>query len=103
MYRFGCIHRTLYETGLLYQQTAGEGEDCGRSHSRPTSPSLLVRVTAMEDLLRSLLRPTIALRFSQQLSADHLVLELREDEDRFDDVADRGRAEADVLDRAPPL
>ena len=31
------------------------------------------------------------------------MLELREDERGFGDVADRGRAEADVLDRAPPL
>ena len=44
-----------------------------------------------------------AVRFSQQLSADHLVFELREDECGFDDVADRSRAEADVLDGAPPL
>ena len=32
-----------------------------------------------------------------------LVLELHEDERGFDDVADRGRADADVLDGAPPL
>jgi hypothetical protein len=31
------------------------------------------------------------------------VLELREDECGFGDVADRGRAERDVLDGAPPL
>ena len=36
---------------------------------------------------------TAPLRFSQQLSADHLVLELREDERGLDDVADRGRAD----------
>jgi hypothetical protein len=36
-------------------------------------------------------------------SADHLVLELREDEHGFDDVADGRRADADVLDGAPPL
>ena len=41
--------------------------------------------------------------FSQRLSADHLVLELHEDEDGFGDVADRGRADADVLDGAPAL
>ena len=39
----------------------------------------------------------------QRLSADHLVLELHEDERGSGDVADRGRAEADLLDGAPPL
>jgi hypothetical protein len=43
------------------------------------------------------------MRFSQRLSADHLVLELCEDEHGFADVADRGRADADVLDGAPSL
>ena len=43
------------------------------------------------------------MRFSQRLSADHLVLELREDKRGFGDVADRGRAQADVLDGAPAL
>ena len=45
----------------------------------------------------------LSLRFSQQLSADHLVLELREDERGLDDVADRGRADRDALQDAPPL
>jgi hypothetical protein len=31
------------------------------------------------------------------------VLELREDERGFDDIADRGRAERDVLDGTPAL
>jgi hypothetical protein len=44
-----------------------------------------------------------AMRFSQRVSADHLVLELREDKRGFGDVADRGRAKADVLDGAPAL
>ncbi len=43
------------------------------------------------------------MRFSQQLLADHLVLELREDERGLDDVADRGRADRDALQDAPPL
>ena len=43
------------------------------------------------------------MRFSQRLSADHLVLELREDKRGPGDVADRGRAQADVLDGAPAL
>jgi hypothetical protein len=43
------------------------------------------------------------LRFSQQLSADRLVLELREGEGGFCDVADRGWAEHDVLQGALPL
>jgi pimeloyl-ACP methyl ester carboxylesterase len=43
------------------------------------------------------------LRFSQQLSADHLVLELHQDEDGLCDVADRGRADHDVLQDAPAL
>ncbi len=46
---------------------------------------------------------TMLMRFSQQLSADHLVLELREDERGLDDVADRGRADRDALQDAPPL
>ena len=42
-------------------------------------------------------------RFSQRVSADHLVLELHEDERGFYDVADRGRADRDSLQGAPPL
>ena len=43
------------------------------------------------------------MKFSQRLSVDRLVLELRQDERGFDDVADRGGAEADALDGPPPL
>src|SRR6266702_5115712 len=43
------------------------------------------------------------MRFSQQVSADHLVLELHENERGFYDVADRGRADRDSLQRSPPL
>ena len=49
------------------------------------------------------LRAPGILRFSQQLSCDHLVLELHEDEHGFDDVADRGRADRNVLNGAPAL
>ena len=49
------------------------------------------------------MRLGVTMRFSQRLSADHLVLELHEDEDGFCDVADRCRAEHDVLQGAPPL
>jgi len=40
-------------------------------------------------------------RFSQRLSGDHLVLDLREDECGFDDVAYLGRADGDVPEGAP--
>jgi hypothetical protein len=40
---------------------------------------------------------------SHDFSADHLVLELDEDQDGFGDVADRGGAEHDVLEGAPAL
>ena len=46
---------------------------------------------------------TDILRFSQLLSADHLVLELHQDKRGFGDVADRARADHDVLHDAPPL
>ena len=39
----------------------------------------------------------------QQLLADHLVLELHQNQDGLGDVADRGRADHDVLQGAPPL
>src|SRR5947209_13587445 len=41
------------------------------------------------------------LRFSQRLSGDHLVLDLRENECGFHDVAYLGRADGDVLEGAP--
>jgi hypothetical protein len=40
---------------------------------------------------------------SRSPSADHLVLELQQDEDGFCDVADRAGAEHDVLQGAPAL
>jgi hypothetical protein len=43
------------------------------------------------------------MRFSQRLSADDLVLDLREDECGFRDVADAAGIEADVLERVPSL
>lgn len=42
-------------------------------------------------------------KFSQQLSADHLVLELHRDEHCFRDVADRGRVDHDSQQDAPAL
>jgi hypothetical protein len=42
-------------------------------------------------------------KFSQRLSADHLVLELHKDKRGFGDVADRARTDHDVLQDAPPL
>src|SRR4051794_38608584 len=47
--------------------------------------------------------PSRVLKFSQRLSADHLVFELHQDERGFGDVADRGRADHDVLQGAPAL
>ena len=41
------------------------------------------------------------MRFSQRLSADHLVLDLREDECCHCDGADRGRVGGDVPEGAP--
>src|SRR5690348_6704137 len=43
------------------------------------------------------------MRFSQRLSADHLVLELHQDKRGFGDVAYRARADHDMLQDAPPL
>ncbi|HYA52475.1 MAG TPA: FtsK/SpoIIIE domain-containing protein, partial [Streptosporangiaceae bacterium] len=60
----------------------------------PLMQAGLVRILAADPKL---------MRFSQRLSGDHLVLELHEDEDGFGDVADRGRADADVLHGAPAL
>jgi hypothetical protein len=44
-----------------------------------------------------------SLTFSQRLSDDHLVLELREDECGFRDDADAGGADGDVLEGVPAL
>src|SRR5205814_4800374 len=85
------------------------GITTGRTESRnsPASTMLVMvngtRLSPAYATAEAAAKPRRAMRFSQRLSDDHLVLELHEDEDGFGDVADRGRANADVLHGAPAL
>ncbi|HEX4787704.1 MAG TPA: hypothetical protein VH372_04535 [Actinospica sp.] len=85
---------------------AGAGGDPNFDELKPAEQDTLVRLQEQDPGLKAAPRARRAktrdasrstVRFSQRLSADHLVLGLREDEGGFGDVADRGRADHDSL------
>jgi hypothetical protein len=85
--------------------TPAEVERLGISTGTPVAEHIRTGYTAENRPVQVMVSiiPGDTLRFSQQLSGDHLVLELREDECGFDDVADRGRTDRYALQDAPPL
>ena len=83
------------DTSVLVHNSGGIG-DCPTSDSGPeqtvhgaeraADPSQLDPAAPAD--VDGQIPPRLSVRFSQRLSADHLVFELREDEDGFGDVAD---------------